>query len=1006
MNDALSINSKTSQSQSFRIVTGGMIDRETMYQFTFNNKKFTGYKGDTLASALLAHGHNFIGRSFKYHRPRGIMTAGSEEPNALVQLNDGAYTEPNVKATQAELYDGLKATSQNCWPNLHFDLGRINDYLSSILPAGFYYKTFMSPPNGWHFYEHIIRHFGGLGKAPREIDPDCYDKTYTHCDILIIGAGAAGLAAAFAASQTNAHIIVIDEQPECGGSLLTSNSLINDQPAHNWCHNILEQLYQKPNVRILTRSTAFGCYDHNYVLATERLTDHLPLHNRTGPRQRLWRIRAKKIILATGAIERPLIFNNNDRPGIMMANSALIYLKKYGVQPGKNTILYTNNDFIYSVAATLLKNQIPIKAIIDTRSNINHDKLDPIITKNVNVLTNHYIETTEGSYQLSSVTVQDFSSSKKREFACDKLLLSGGWNPNTHLFAQAQGTLSYNEDIEGFIPNNNKKDFICVGACNGLQSFQECIIDGLNQGLKLTEQFASSSSESVKRSMNIFIIDYDFPYINSLDKKSTNILKEEKSFVDFQHDVTFKDIKLALQEGYQAPEHLKRYTTLGMGTDQGKLSNINGLKILATHHKKTLNSFVPTTSRPPYVPITMGIFTGSDTGPLFEPIKETPLHNIHKILNTKFMITGQWVRPQYYPRLNEKFEQTLKREVFAARKHVAIYDASSLGKIEIQGPDALKFLNMMYPTSFDNLIPSKCRYSVLLKEEGIVFDDGIISCMAKDHYYITTTTNNADAVTSWFEYWLQKEWATWKVFCTNVTEQWAAIVICGPHARHVLENLVPDFNYDNHDFPYMSFKIGHIAGIECRIFRVSFTGELSYEINVPASYASYIWNMLMTAGLAYNITPLGLEALHILRAEKGYIAIGHEADGSTTLKDLGMSWLISKNKKDFIGKRSLALSNFTRTDRPQLVGLFINKDYNLNYDGAPITETKKSSSMVGYVTSSYFSPTLNQSIALALINAGQDKINQTVFIKLPTKSIKAKIVSPKFFDPEGTHLNG
>ena len=1001
--------------QSHRSLQGGRIDRSRPLGFTFDGKRYEGYAGDTLASALLANGVHLVGRSFKYHRPRGIMTAGSDEPNALIQLRTGDRTEPNIRATQIELYEGLVAESQNRWPSLRFDIGSVNNLLSRYFPAGFYYKTFMWPPSAWMKYEHVIRRAAGLGKAPQAPDPDRYSKTYAHCDVLVVGAGPAGIVAALAAGAAGARVILADEQAELGGSLLSSGEPVDGKPAGDWLAEAVAALARMPEVTLLPRTTAFGYYDHNYLTLMERVADHLAAPPPHAPRQRLWRVRAKQVVLATGAIERPLVFADNDRPGIMMASAAATYARRYGALPGRRAVLLTNNDSGYRAALDLAAAGTTVAAIIDLRPEADHELTEQARQRGIELLPGHAIVGTTGELRVDGVTAMPLSESgvggTTRVLSCDLVLNAGGWTPSVHLFSQSRGKLAWNESIGAFVPNISAQAERSAGACRGSFSLAACIAEGhaagaaaaadagFVSGLGAAEPPASPAADpSAEPLRQMWIVPSTLP-----------VGHNGKHFVDFQNDVTAADVRLAHREGYRSVEHLKRYTTMGMGTDQGKTSNINALGIMAEAQGRSVPEVGHTTFRPPYTPASIGSFAGEDHGDLLDPIRRTPIHGWHEGVGAPFENVGQWRRAWYYPKPGETMHDAVNREAKAVRTTVGIVDASTLGKIDIQGPDTIKLLNMVYTNAFTKLEIGRCRYGLMCGEDGMVFDDGVTTRLDEHHFLMSTTTGNAARVLGWLESWLQCEWPDMKVYCTSVTEQWATVAINGPLARRLLGELTTDIPLDNAAFPFMSLREGTVAGIPARVFRISFTGDLSYEVNVPASYGHALWQALITAGEKYQLVTYGTETMHVLRAERGFVIVGQETDGTTTPQDLGMDWIVSKQKPDFFGKRAFSRPDTARGDRKHLVGLLSENPSEVIPEGGQIVaelKDKPPMDMIGHVTSSYFSPNVGRSIAMAVVKNGRNRMGDTVFIPLVDRTIKAKVTEPKFFDPEGKRIDG
>ena len=999
-------------SKNLRVKSSSFIDETTRVSFKFNGTKLYGYKGDTLASALLANNIHLVGRSFKYHRPRGIMTSGSEEPNAMVQLhNNSSRTEPNVRATEVELYDGLEASSQNCWPSVNFDFGGINNFLSPLLPAGFYYKTFMWPASFWEKYEYFIRKSAGLGKSPTEPDPDIYEHRYLHCDVLIIGAGISGIIAAKTAAQNGLKTLLVDEKPNLGGSTIYQNNdhfKINDANSSKWLEKEIDDLKNYKNLEIKTRTSVAAYHGYNFILARENLTDHIEVSKRDNKvRQRLLKIRAKKVITATGSIERPLIFNNNDRPGILLSSAIKKYVDFYGVKSGEKIILFTNNDTAYETALSLNDKGIKVEAIIDIRNENDSELIKSVKNLNIKIFNNHTIVDTEGYKRINKVSIMELSKDgtsvvgKKIDINCDCLGMSGGWTPAVHLFTQSGGKLKFRNSDNVFIPNTYNSDQLCIGACNGdfeLSDIIKNIPDQINKFLNVSdESFKNIKISSTKENnyRNIWLLPSD------------KILGKTKPFVDYQNDATAKDIKLALREGFRSIEHVKRYTTTGMGTDQGKLGNMHALGIIADTAKVQMGELGTTTFRPPYTPLTFGTIVGRNVGEYFDIFRKTPMHDWHVDNKAEFENVGQWKRAWYYPKNNEDMHQAVQRESKAARESAGILDASTLGKIDIQGTDASEFLNRVYTNAWSKLAIGKCRYGLMLNEDGMVYDDGVTTRLGENHYIMTTTTGGAANVLGKLEDYLQTEWPELDVYLTSVTDHYATASVCGPNSKKILSKLIPDLDLSDENFPHMSFKNASIGKIKCRIMRISFTGEHSYEINVQANYGKSVWEKCMEIGKEYNITPYGTETMHLLRAEKGFIIVGQDTDATMTPIDLQMDWIVSKKKYDFIGKRSLYRSDTIREDRKQLVGLLTENPNEVLEEGAQIVaETnKKPVEMLGHVTSSYYSPNLNKSIALGVVRGGKNMLGQKLFIPMENKIINVTVADPVFLDKENKRLN-
>ena len=997
---------------AFRLPAGGRIDRDRPLGFSFDGERYAGYAGDTLASALLANGVRLVGRSFKYHRPRGVVADGVEEPNALVQLGAGVTGEPNARATQVELHDGLAAASQNCWPNVRFDVGAVNGMLGALIPAGFYYKTFMWPGRWWMRYEYFIRRAAGLGHAPTGPDPDIYDKSHAHCDVLVVGAGPSGLAAAYAAGRTGARVLVVDERPEPGGHLLGTRQIIDDAPAHQWVAAITADLAAMEEVRMLSRATALGYYDHNYLTVLERRTDHLAHRERRGRvRQRLWKVRAKQVVLATGAHERPLVFRNNDRPGVMLASAAQSYVNRYAVRPGSSAVVFTNNDTAYDPALDLADAGLRV-TVVDVRSELSNARRAQLRRRGVELLAGHAVTDVRGRRAVTGVSVAALNvggsayTGGNRKIRCDLVCMSGGWNPAVHLFSQSGGRLAFDGSRGAFVPGEARQAQIPAGGCNGTGALAFALSEGREAG-----KTAAAACGFRKRG------GIPLPKVDVAEEAPIRLLwtipprhpdrRLDKHFVDFQNDVTAADIALAAREGYRSVEHLKRYTTTGMGTDQGKTSNVNALAILSETLGADIAATGTTTFRPPYVPVTFGALAGRDVGELSDPVRTTPMHRWHVEQGATFEAVGQWQRPWYYPRDGESMREAVDRECVAARSTVGVLDASTLGRIDVQGPDTAEFLERIYTNRWKRLATGRCRYGLMCTEDGMVFDDGVTLRLGEDRFLVHTTSGNAARVLAWMEEWLQTEWPELEVYCNSVTEQFATASLSGPLARRLLSELTTDIDLDRDAFPFMSWRDGHVAGLPARVARVSFTGESSFEISVPAAYGLSLWTALVHSGQRYGITPYGTEAMHVLRAERGFIIAGQDTDGTVTPIDLGMEWIVSRDK-DFIGKRSLDRADTARTDRRQLVGLLTDNPADVLPEGGQIVETlsEPPMRMIGHVTSSYFSANLGRSIALALVEGGRGRHGEPVKVPLERTVLSARITEPRFFDPDGERAHG
>lgn len=1003
-------------SQKNRLQSGGRIDRSKPLTFTYNGKQYEGFAGDTLASALLANGVDLIGRSFKYSRPRGIVAAGAEEPNAVMQLGATEATQvPNVRATQQELFSGLVSSSTNGWPSVDNDvMGLVGKVGGKMMPPGFYYKTFMFPQSMWETYETFIRKAAGLGRSPKEYDPDIYDKVNQHADVVVVGAGPAGLLAAQTAARGGARVIIADEQNEFGGSLLSSKESVDGKAAHAWVASVVKELEANENVTVLPRSTVNGYHDHNFLTIHERLTDHVADRAPNGQvRQRYHRVRAKWVVLATGAHERPLVFGNNDVPGCMVANAVSTYINRYGVVPGNELVLMTTNDNAYRTAIDWHDAGRKVQAIVDTRKNPTGALVEAARERGITVIAGSAVIDVQGSKRVTGVSVAPISedgskvTGSVKKLSADTVASSGGWSPVIHLSCHTGSKPVWNEEVLGFLPGKTVQKQLTAGAINGTFNTAGALEEGKKAGLEALEKLGLSAVEVAvpatteqkeSKPMALFHVPHTKPTSQA-----------PKQFVDYQNDVTAAGIELACREGFESIEHVKRYTAMGFGTDQGKLGNINGMAVAA----KVLNQSIPETGttifRPNYTPITFGAIAGRDCGDLFDPERYSAMHKWHLEHGAKFEDVGQWKRPWYFPKAGESMQQALDRECLATRESIGILDASTLGKIDIQGKDAREFLGRVYSNAWAKLPVGKCRYGLMLKEDGMVFDDGVTSCLAENHFLMTTTSGGAATVLTWLEFYHQTEWPELEVYFTSVTDHWATMTISGPNSRKLLEELT-DADVSKDSFKFMDWKPMTVAGVPARVFRISFTGELSFEINVQANYGLHVWEKLFEHGEKYDLTPYGTETMHILRAEKGFIIAGQDTDGSVHPYDLGMGWAVSMNKPfSFIGKRGMQREDCVRSDRKQMVGIKTIDPNIVLPEGAqgvfdptaPIPMP-----MVGHISSSYWSACLGRSIALGFVKGGLDKMGEKVYYPLVDgRIVEAEICSPIFLDPKGERQN-
>ena len=950
---------------AFRVNNGGDIDRKQPIRFLFDGRAVEGLEGDTVASALLASGVSIVGRSFKYHRPRGIWGAGVEEPNALIDIASDLRAAPNCRATTERAESGLVVTSVNSKPNAANDRNAFIDRFSRFIPAAFYYKTFMFPD--WHLFEPRIREMAGLGKVdPKTMAPETADAINEHCDVLVVGAGPAGLSAALTAARAGKRVIICDEKDRVGGSLLHRSGEIDGKAGRTWVNEVLAELREAGAI-VLTDTTAFGAYDHLLVALHQKLSSGV---------SRLWRIRPDKLILATGAIERPLPFANNDLPGIHSADAALVYLRRYGVALGRKVIIATNNGTAYQTASALLQAGCDV-TVVDYRT-----QPGPTLP-GCKVLRGRTVAKAVGKAEVSGVVLDDGT-----KLDADCVLVSGGMTPTIHLFCQAKGKLSWRDDLLAFVPGQPIENVSVVGAADGKFALSDVLASG-------SKALGSSTSSPSATGMD------DLLGIMAAWPKPK---AKGRVWIDLQNDVTAKDVELAARENYVSVEHLKRYTTLGMATDQGKTSNLNGLALMAEITGRRIPEVGTTTYRPPFTPVPFPALAGPRSGELFNPVRRLPLEDDHRADGAFFQEYGGWLRPAWYGSGDP--QATIEAEVRKARASAALFDGSTLGKIEVLGPDAAAFLDFIYYNTVSTLKPGKCRYGFILAESGVIYDDGVLVRLDDNRFVVSCSSSHVAGMYALLEEWRQDRFDKGRVFIHNATADMATLTVSGPKARQILDAAELGINTDDATLPHMSMTNGVFDSCAIRVSRISFTGDRSYEISIPADYAPALWKKLKAIGRDFDATLLGVEALMIMRAEKGYIVIGKDTDGMSRPMDFGATAPLEKKKPEFIGKRSLHMFEAQRPDRKQFVGLEV-------LDGGPMLPTgahavEKNGAKIrslGYVTSSYFSPTLGRPIALGLVERGTSRQGETVTIQHLGATRQAKIVSPCAYDPDGGRLN-
>jgi sarcosine oxidase subunit alpha len=991
-----------------RLASGGLVDRTEVITFTFDGATYQGHPGDTLASALIANGVRLVGRSFKYHRPRGVFSAGSEEPNALVELRRGRRREPNTKATMVELYDGLVARSQNRWPSLAWDVLSVNQWASPLLVAGFYYKTFMWPASFWErLYEPAIRRAAGLGRAANKADLDTYEKATAHCDVLVIGGGAAGLAAAEAAAQAGARVILADEGPRLGGTTLDEPSTGGPTAAER-ARDLEVALLSRPDVRVLRRTTVFGVYDGGTYGAVERVADHVALPRRGEPRQRMWRIVARRAILATGATERGIAFDGNDRPGVMLAGAVRAYVYRYGVRPGRDAVVFTNNGSAAATVTALAAAGTRVRAVVDARTEPGDALARAAAAAGAPLVSAAVIARVVGRTSVRGVDVAVGPDGVRQRFPCDLVAVSGGWNPNLHLTTHLGGRPVWDERVQAFRPGPRlPPGMTVVGAADGVFDHAAGVAAGAAAGRQAAAACGLATPAPTAPADGV--ADAAEPYRIKAVWRVPHA--RGKAFVDLQNDVTDTDMEIAAREGFTAAEHAKRYTTLGMATDQGRTSGVVGMGILAEVTGRTIAETGVTVMRPPYTPVAIGALGGHSRGRDYKPERLSPSYAFARERGAAFVETGLWMRPQYFTKPGERdWMETVAREVTAVRTAVGVCDVSTLGKIEIHGADAGAFLDRVYVNTFSTLPVGRARYGVMLREDGMVFDDGTTARLGPERFVMTTTTANAARVMQHLEYCHQWLWPDLDVRMVAVTDQWAQYAVAGPKSRELLARVVdPPHDLSNVAFPHMAAAEVSVGGVPGRLFRLSFSGELGYEIALPARYGDSLMRLLMSEGTNLGVVPYGSETLGVMRIEKGHVA-GPELNGTTTADDLGLGGLVSK-KKDCIGKVLAQRPGLTAPDRQVLVGLMPSELSQRLRAGAhlvPHGARPTADNDQGYVTSVAFSPTLGHWIGLALLQSGRSRAGELIRAVSPLhgENVLVEVTAPVFYDVQGARVRG
>jgi sarcosine oxidase subunit alpha len=984
----------------FRLSTGGRIDRARTLRFRCNGRDYTGCEGDTLASALLANGVRVVGRSFKFHRPRGVLSAGIEETNALFRVETQGLSVPLVRATLQPLNEGLVAQTENAWPNVHFDFGRILDFTHGLWPAGFYNKTFKWP--SWHVYERFVRNSAGSGRIPDDVDPTRYFQHNLHCDVLVAGGGPAGLAAALAAGRAGAQVVIAELEPGFGGRLHADDDVIDGRPALQWVDSAVEELGRLPNVRCMASTMVAGSFDHRVFVAVDRSR----MFGTREPVERLWKLRARQVVLASGSIEQPLVFTHNDRPGVMLAGAVRRYARQYAVAAGRNVLVATNNDDAYATAFALHDAGVAVPLIVDARRRVTPTVEDEARRRNLPVRQGAMVIEAVGSGGVREARVARLAADGKsiagapERVACDAIAMSGGWNPTVHLYSQARGTVRHDEALGCFVPSGDLVGWHVAGAAHGRFALADVLREGHEAGVAAARALGLVADAPAPGTTTSSVVGIE-------PRRRAPAGNTSRQWLDFRHDATVSDIELAVRENYVSVEHVKRYTTTGMSIDQGKTANLNALTLLAELTNRRVADTGTTTYRPMYSPVSMGAIAAGDGRELYSPTRRLSADAWHRAAGAVFDEYGGWQRPAYYPKAGESRDEAIAREVRTVRAQVGVLDGSPLGKIEVRGPDAAEFLHRIYLNNVHSLAPGKVRYGLMLTENGIVLDDGVFVCIAPGHYLICPTSGGAERIASWLDEWHQCEWPDLRLVISPVTTQWAVCTVSGPRARDVLESLGTDIDVSREALPHLAFAQGRWQGKPMRVQRVSFSGEMTFELSVPARSAPALFAQVARAGEAHGLAPFGVEALLVMRTEKGFIHVGVDSDGTTNPADLGFGTVVARKQGDFVGRRSLERAHDRSEDRRQLVGVEPLHAQDVLVAGAHLVETTNGRRRsAGFVTSACASPTLGRSIGLALLERGFKRKGETVTVFDARKEFPARVVQASFYDPSGERMNG